>query len=75
MSKRKELGVFDQWIVVARGEGVDLLERDFSLVKKKGSRLCRSDDNKKKRASSVALALRLSTRSAVLAIGAVEEVD
>lgn len=50
-----------------------MLERDFLLVKKRGSRLCGSNNDEKKRASSMALTLGLLTGSVMLVIGVVEE--
>lgn len=72
--KKRERGP-DQLIVAAGREGADLLERDFSPMKKRGSRLYGSDDDEKKIASSATLALRLSTGSAMLAIGATKDAD
>ncbi|RWW32066.1 hypothetical protein GW17_00003286 [Ensete ventricosum] len=57
------------------GEYADLLGKDFSLMKRRCSHLCRSDNDEEEGASIATIAFGLSTGDVVPAFVAIEEVS
>ncbi|RRT83193.1 hypothetical protein B296_00015625 [Ensete ventricosum] len=57
------------------GEYADLLGKDFSLMKRRCSHLCRSDNDEEEGASIATIAFGLSTGDVVPAFEAIEEVS